>query len=59
MITTSEGLDRERFSSYELSVTATDNARDALTGICRLTVTISDINDKPPIFALSNYKSKL
>ena len=59
VITTSENLDREKFASYELSVTATDNARDPLTGICRLTVAVSDVNDKTPTFALSEYRSKL
>ncbi len=58
LITTAESLDREKFASYELSITAKDKGRDALTGICRLTVTILDVNDKTPTFALSEYRSK-
>ena len=58
-IRTSGRLDRETKSSYEISVTATDKGKNPLIGVCRFTITVTDINDNAPKFAFQEYRGKL
>ncbi|NXD06594.1 CADN protein, partial [Nothocercus nigrocapillus] len=56
VITTTRSFDRERQRELTLSVTATDQAREPLTGVCQLTVLIADVNDNDPKFENSRYQ---
>ncbi|XP_073477077.1 protocadherin gamma-C5-like isoform X13 [Aquarana catesbeiana] len=52
-------LDREEKQEHNLILTAIDGGEPARSGSCRITVTVLDINDNPPIFNQSVYKIKL
>ncbi|XP_073505308.1 protocadherin gamma-B1-like [Phyllobates terribilis] len=53
----SAAIDREKTSSYNISVIATDRGSPPLSSTRVLTLDISDFNDNPPIFAKSTYVS--
>lgn len=55
IIDTRVSFDREINSSFILSVTATDLGEPPLSSNTTLTVSISDENDNPPVFAQENY----
>ncbi|KTG41786.1 hypothetical protein cypCar_00020332, partial [Cyprinus carpio] len=56
LISTVVSFDRERQREYTLSVTATDQAKEPLIGICQITVLIADQNDNDPKFENSRYQ---
>ncbi|KAM9308429.1 neural-cadherin-like [Gastrophryne carolinensis] len=56
VITTAESFDREKQSEYRMTITATDQAEEPLTGVCHVTIVIGDVNDKDPIFENSRYQ---
>lgn len=50
-------LDREEKDSYELTIRAADQGEYPLTGELVVQIQVSDANDNPPIFSLSQYTS--
>ncbi|XP_076729999.1 protocadherin gamma-C5 isoform X21 [Maylandia zebra] len=52
---TSGVLDRERFSEYNIEITATDSGSPPLTSKKSVLVTITDVNDNPPVFSQPSY----
>ncbi|XP_029918490.1 protocadherin gamma-C5-like [Myripristis murdjan] len=54
-LVTSGVLDRESFSEYNIEITATDSGSPPLTTKKSIPVTITDVNDNPPIFTQSSY----
>ncbi|XP_077122279.1 protocadherin gamma-B1-like isoform X8 [Ranitomeya variabilis] len=51
----SAAIDREKTSSYNISIIATDRGSPPLSSTRVLTLDVSDVNDNPPIFSKSNY----
>ena len=49
-VETGAKLDREEKDSYILNVSATDRGAISLEGYCKVTITISDVNDELPEF---------
>ncbi|XP_048086719.1 protocadherin Fat 4 [Alosa alosa] len=50
-------LDRERISSYNLTVSVSDNGKPmARSSIASLVIFVNDINDHPPIFQEAQYR---
>ncbi|XP_056381620.1 neural-cadherin-like isoform X2 [Hyla sarda] len=56
IITTLQSFDREKEKEYPLTIKATDQAADALIGLCQITVTILDQNDNDPSFENNRYE---
>ncbi|XP_039872093.1 protocadherin gamma-C5-like isoform X15 [Simochromis diagramma] len=54
-LVTSGTLDRERFSEYNIEITATDSGSPALTSKKNIPVIITDVNDNPPVFTQKTY----
>ncbi|KAF7641998.1 hypothetical protein LDENG_00266570, partial [Lucifuga dentata] len=54
-LVTSGALDRESFSEYNVEVTATDSGSPPLSSKKTIHVSITDVNDNPPIFTQSTY----
>ncbi|XP_063784916.1 protocadherin gamma-B1-like isoform X38 [Pseudophryne corroboree] len=54
-IVTTTAMDREKTSNYNISVIATDKGSPPLSTIKIISLTISDVNDNPPVFHKSNY----
>ncbi|XP_056455878.1 protocadherin gamma-C5-like [Gadus chalcogrammus] len=54
-LVTSNVVDRESVSLYNLEITATDSGSPPLTNKTIITVSITDINDNPPIFSQQSY----
>ncbi|KAM9311548.1 protocadherin gamma-C5-like [Gastrophryne carolinensis] len=52
-------LDREEEPEHHLILTAIDGGEPARSGSCHITISVSDINDNPPVFNQSVYKIKL
>ncbi|CAN2391447.1 homophilic cell adhesion via plasma membrane adhesion molecules, partial [Pristimantis euphronides] len=48
-------IDRERTSSYNITIIATDRGSPPLSSKRTIRLEISDVNDNPPIFAKSTY----
>ncbi|XP_063784902.1 protocadherin gamma-B1-like isoform X24 [Pseudophryne corroboree] len=48
-------LDREKVSSYNITIEATDRGSPPLSSRRTIRLEISDVNDNPPIFKKSNY----
>ncbi len=46
----SNGIDRERISMYNLTVTAADMGEPPFTSSAMISIIVEDINDNPPIF---------
>ncbi|KAF4525611.1 hypothetical protein B566_EDAN001210 [Ephemera danica] len=60
VIIVSNKLDRERQANYELKIKATDGAKDRpLASFAVVRVTIDDVNDNAPAFALPTYTVKV
>ncbi|XP_077117028.1 protocadherin gamma-B1-like [Ranitomeya variabilis] len=54
-IVTTSSMDREKVSSYNITILATDRGSPALSSRRTITLEISDVNDNPPMFIRSNY----
>uniref|UniRef100_A0A3P9JQQ3 Protocadherin gamma-C3 n=1 Tax=Oryzias latipes TaxID=8090 RepID=A0A3P9JQQ3_ORYLA len=52
---TSRALDRETFSEYSVEITATDLGSPPLSNKKIISVTITDVNDNPPVFTQRSY----
>ena len=50
-LVTSAGLDREVTSSYELTVVVTDAGTPPLSANRDVRITVTDVNDNPPVFS--------
>ncbi|XP_030648033.1 protocadherin gamma-A12-like, partial [Chanos chanos] len=56
---TTEKLDRERESEYNITITATDEGSPPLTSSKSLKVIVGDVNDNPPLFEKQSYSAYL
>ncbi|XP_061691769.1 protocadherin gamma-C5-like [Syngnathoides biaculeatus] len=54
-LVTSGALDRESVSEYRIEVTATDSGSPPLSSQTAITVSVSDVNDNPPVFSQTSY----
>ncbi|XP_041800680.1 protocadherin gamma-C5-like [Chelmon rostratus] len=54
-LVTSGALDRESFSEYNIEITATDSGSPPLSSKKMIPVSITDVNDNPPVFTQSPY----
>ncbi|KAM9740592.1 protocadherin gamma-C5-like isoform 37-T37 [Menidia menidia] len=54
-LVTNGPLDRERNSEYNIDITATDSGSPSLSSTKVIPVTITDVNDNPPIFTQPYY----
>uniref|UniRef100_A0A667WQL8 Protocadherin gamma-C3 n=1 Tax=Myripristis murdjan TaxID=586833 RepID=A0A667WQL8_9TELE len=54
-LVTSGVLDRESFSGYKIAITATDSGSPPLSSRKIISVTITDVNDNPPVFTQPSY----
>ncbi|XP_068133847.1 protocadherin gamma-B5-like isoform X29 [Hyperolius riggenbachi] len=52
---TTENIDRERMSQYNITIKATDNGSPQLSTSITFQLTISDVNDNVPVFDNTNY----
>ncbi|KAF2368089.1 Cadherin [Trinorchestia longiramus] len=52
-------LDRESVQQYSFSVTATDGGTEALSSSCSVKITVTDINDNPPVFQRDIYRTSV
>ncbi|ESO93788.1 hypothetical protein LOTGIDRAFT_105163 [Lottia gigantea] len=52
-------LDRELKDQYILNISARDNGIPPLYGFLSVNISVSDVNDNPPIFNPSEYKKKI
>ncbi|NXY12502.1 PCDGD protein, partial [Pteruthius melanotis] len=52
-------LDREKQSSFELVLTATDGGDPARSGTVQVRVNVTDLNDNPPVFSKSVYEARV
>ena len=50
LVSTNASIDFERMSSYNLTVLARDGGQPSLTGTARISVTVVNIDESPPIF---------
>ncbi|XP_062341373.1 protocadherin gamma-A4-like [Osmerus eperlanus] len=56
LITTSE-LDRELISDYNITITATDEGSPPLSSSKTIQLSVSDVNDNPPVFEEQSYSA--
>ncbi|XP_006891272.1 PREDICTED: protocadherin gamma-A1 [Elephantulus edwardii] len=56
-LVTTKPLDREQISSYNITVTAKDGGRPALSTEAHLLLQVADINDNPPAFPQASYSA--
>ncbi|KAM7417654.1 hypothetical protein PAMA_017341 [Pampus argenteus] len=54
-LVTSGGLDRETCATYDIEITATDSGSPPLSSKKTIPVTITDVNDNPPVFTQPSY----
>ncbi|XP_067375553.1 uncharacterized protein [Channa argus] len=54
-LVTSDALDRESVSEYDIEITATDSGSPPLSSTKMIPVSITDVNDTPPIFTQPSY----
>ncbi|XP_029367997.1 protocadherin gamma-C5-like isoform X16 [Echeneis naucrates] len=54
-LVTNGPLDRETFSEYNIEITATDSGSPPLSSKKTIPVTITDVNDNPPVFTQPSY----
>ncbi|XP_071369391.1 protocadherin Fat 1-like, partial [Centroberyx affinis] len=58
-ITVRTALDREEIPHYSLTVQAADEGDPPLSAAVQVTVTVSDVNDNPPVFSQVNHSLML
>ncbi|XP_062342270.1 protocadherin beta-16-like [Osmerus eperlanus] len=56
LVTTSE-LDRELISDYNITITATDEGSPPLSSSKTIHLSVSDVNDNPPVFEEQSYST--
>ncbi|CAL8241811.1 unnamed protein product [Gadus morhua 'NCC'] len=56
-LVTTEKLDRELVSEYNITISATDEGSPPLTSVKVVHISIADINDNPPVFEEQSYSS--
>lgn len=56
---TTEKFDREAVAFYQLNISARDGGIPTHFGYLQVNVTILDVNDNPPIFAVNDYSASL
>ncbi|XP_045347298.1 protocadherin gamma-A2 isoform X4 [Leopardus geoffroyi] len=56
-LVTTRALDREQFSSYNVTVTAKDGGKPSLSTDAYITLQVEDINDNPPTFPHMSYSA--
>ncbi|XP_047190617.1 protocadherin gamma-A11-like [Scophthalmus maximus] len=54
-----EAFDREKTPEYNITITATDSGSPPMSSDMKLHLTISDINDNPPLFDKIKYDAQL
>ncbi|XP_076595431.1 protocadherin gamma-C5-like isoform X20 [Chaetodon auriga] len=54
-LVTSGALDRENVSEYNIEITATDSGSPPMSSKKTIPVSITDVNDNPPVFTQSSY----
>ncbi|KAL1773688.1 protocadherin gamma-A9 [Sigmodon hispidus] len=54
-LSTAQTLDREKASSYNITVTATDRGTPSMSTEVHITLYVADINDNPPAFSQTSY----
>ncbi|XP_072295805.1 protocadherin gamma-C5-like [Eucyclogobius newberryi] len=54
-LVTSGSLDRESFPFYNVEITATDSGSPPLSSMKTIFVSVSDVNDNPPVFSQPSY----
>ncbi|XP_029485746.2 protocadherin Fat 4 [Oncorhynchus nerka] len=59
LITLVERLDYEKQGVYRIQITAKDGGWISKTGTVIMTVNVSDVNDNPPVFTLSQYTASV
>ncbi|XP_058852120.1 protocadherin gamma-A11-like isoform X1 [Acipenser ruthenus] len=59
MLVTDRALDREVESEFNVTITATDEGSPPLSSIKTITISVSDVNDNPPIFTQPSYTAYL
>ena len=57
LITTAEVLDREMIERYVITVKVIDGGEPTLTDFATVAVNVTDLNDNPPVFNTSSFKS--
>ncbi|KAL2094515.1 hypothetical protein ACEWY4_009234 [Coilia grayii] len=56
LVTTSE-LDREKIADYNITLTATDEGNPPLSSSKTIHLSVSDVNDNPPVFEEQSYSA--
>ncbi|XP_030223909.1 protocadherin beta-15-like [Gadus morhua] len=56
-LVTTEKLDRELVSEYNITISATDEGSPPLTSVKVVHISIADVNDNPPVFEEQTYSS--
>ncbi|XP_077753700.1 protocadherin gamma-A2 isoform X4 [Canis aureus] len=56
-LVTTRTLDREQFSSYNITVTAKDGGKPSLSTDAHILLQVADINDNPPTFPHMSYSA--
>ena len=57
VVTILDKVDYERARMYQLTVQATDGGKPPLSNQATVNVTVTDINDNPPIFIQNSYSA--
>ena len=58
-VTTVRSLDREQRDQYSFIVVATDGGNPPHSSTSRVSITVSDVNDEPPIFSQQQYVANI
>ncbi|XP_063058915.1 protocadherin beta-16-like isoform X1 [Engraulis encrasicolus] len=56
-LVTTEELDREQFTDYNITLLATDGGNPPLSSTKIINLSVSDINDNPPVFEEQSYSA--
>ena len=56
-LVTTEKLDREVVSDYNITIIASDHGSPPLSSLKTIQVSVADVNDNPPAFERQNYKA--
>ncbi|XP_028838492.1 protocadherin beta-16-like isoform X33 [Denticeps clupeoides] len=56
-LTTTSSLDRELITDYNITITATDGGSPPLSSSKTIHVSVSDVNDNPPVFEEQSYSA--